>query len=244
MTNLPVRIAAAGLLFAAPFAGQTAFAQSADTPATISISAEGDATLVPDMATVSLAVVSQADDTATAMAENSAAMQKVMAALMEDGIAEKDIQTANFSVNPRYRQVKASDGSTGSEIAGYEVRNALNVKVRDLTKLGAVLDRAVALGVNSGGGIALSNSDPHAAENEARREAVANALAKAETLAEAAGVSLGDVLSISEQSSMPGPVMFARSDMMMAKASGAPPIAAGENTYTITVNMTLAIEQD
>ncbi|WP_187326792.1 SIMPL domain-containing protein [Martelella lutilitoris] len=242
MANLPVRIAAAGLLLALPLAGGAALAQSA--PATISVSAEGDANLVPDMATVSLAVVTDADDTSTAMADNAGAMQKVIAALKEDGIAEKDIQTANFSVSPRYQQVKASDGSMQSEIVGYEVRNALSVKVRDLAKLGAVLDRAVQLGVNSGGGISLSNSDPSAAEDEARREAVANALAKAETLAEAAGVSLGDVLSISEQSSMPSPVMFARSDMMMAKAEGAPPIAAGENTYTITVNMTLAIEQE
>nr|WP_272212420.1 SIMPL domain-containing protein [Marinicella sp. W31]MDC2878335.1 SIMPL domain-containing protein [Marinicella sp. W31] len=244
MANLPVRIAAAGLFFALPLAGGAALAQSADNPATISISADGDATLVPDMATVSLAVVSQADDTATAMTDNSTAMQKVIAALKEDGIAEKDIQTANFSVSPRYQQVKASDGSTESQIVGYEVRNALSVKVRDLAKLGAVLDRAVELGVNAGGGIALSNSDPSAAEDEARREAVANALAKAKTLAEAAGVSVGDVLSISEQSSMPQPMMFARSDMMMAKAEGAPPIAAGENTYSITVNMTLAIEQE
>ncbi|MAM11082.1 MAG: hypothetical protein CML23_11605 [Rhizobiaceae bacterium] len=242
MANLPVRIAAAGLVLALPFAGGAALAQSPENPATISISAEGDATLVPDMATVSLSVISQADDTSTAMADNASAMQKVIAALKEDGIAERDIQTANFSVSPRYEQVKAPDGSTQSEIVGYEVRNGLNVRVRDLAKLGAVLDRAVALGVNSGGGIALSNSDPSAAEDEARREAVARALAKAETLAEAAGVSLGNVLSISEQSSMPQPMMFARSDMMMAKAEGAPPIAAGENTYTITVNMTLAIE--
>ena len=91
-------------------------------------------------------------------------------------------------------------------------------------------------------GRSFSNSDPAAAEDEARREAVANALAKAETLAEAAGVSLGRVVSISEQSAMPQPMMM-RADMMMAKAEGGPPIAAGENTYNITVNMTLAIDQ-
>lgn len=242
MARLPVRIAAAGLLFALPLAGTVAFAQDAGAPAVINVSADGDATLVPDMATVSLSVVSQADDTATALSENSTAMQKVINALKQDGIAETDFQTSNFSVSPRYQQVKADDGSMTSEIIGYEVQNGLNVRVRDLSKLSAVLDRAVKLGVNSGSGIAFSNSDPSAAEDEARREAVANALAKAETLAEAAGVTLGKVVSISEQSSMPSPMMI-RADMMMVKVEGAPPIAAGENTYNITVNMTLAIEQ-
>ena len=242
MARLPVRIAVAGLLFALPLAGTTALAQDAGAPAVINVSADGDATLVPDMATVSLSVVSQADDTATALSENSTAMQKVIDALKQDGIAENDFQTSNFSVSPRYQQVKADDGTMTSEVIGYEVQNGLNVRVRDLSKLSAVLDRAVKLGVNSGGGIAFSNSDPSAAEDEARREAVANALAKAETLAEAAGVTLGKVVSISEQSSMPSPMMI-RADMMMAKAEGGPPIAAGENTYNITVNMTLAIEQ-
>ena len=242
MANLPVRLAAAGLLFALPLAGTAALADGAAPPAVINVSADGDATLVPDMATVSLSVVSQADDTATALSDNSAAMQKVIDALKQNGIADKDVQTSNFSVSPRYQQVKAEDGSMSSEIVGYEVQNGINVRVRDLSKLSAVLDQAVKLGVNSGGGISFSNSDPSAAEDEARREAVANALAKAETLAEAAGVTLGKVMSISEQSSMPRPMMM-RADVMMAKAEGAPPIAAGENTYNITVNMTLAIEQ-
>ena len=242
MTRLPVHVAAAGLLLALPLGATGALAQDAGAPAVINVSAEGDATLVPDMATVSLSVVSQADDTATALSENSAAMQKVIEALKQDGIAESDFQTSNFSVSPRYQQVKSDDGSMTSEIVGYEVQNGLTVRVRDLSKLSAVLDQAVKLGVNAGGGISFSNSDPTAAEDEARREAVANALAKAETLAEAAGVSLGRVVSISEQSAMPQPMMM-RADMMMAKAEGGPPIAAGENTYNITVNMTLAIDQ-
>ncbi|WP_174802230.1 SIMPL domain-containing protein [Martelella limonii] len=242
MAKLPVRIAAAGLLFALPLAGSAALADGPRMPAVISVTADGDATLVPDMATVSLSVVSQADDTATALSDNSTAMQKVIDALKADGIEDKDIQTSNFSVSPRYEQVTASDGSMTTEIVGYEVQNGLDVRVRDLSKLSGVLDEAVKLGVNSGGGIAFSNSDPTAAEDEARREAVANALAKAETLAEAAGVTLGKVVSISEQGSMPRPMMM-RGDMMMAKAESAPPIAAGENTYSITVNISLEIDQ-
>ena len=241
MSSLTTRLAAAGLLFAAPLGAGAALAQEPAQPA-ISVSAMGDATLVPDMATVSLSVVSEADETATALADNSAAMQKVIDALKASGIAEADIQTSDFSLSPKYRQVKDDDGAMSSEISGYQVRNGLNVKVRDLAKLGSVLDEAVKLGVNNGGGITFSNSDPSAAEDEARREAVSNALAKAETLSEAAGVSLGDILSISEQSSMPQPVMF-RADMMMAKAEGAVPVAAGENTYSVTVNMSIAIDQ-
>lgn len=245
MTNFPAKMAAAGLILAAPLYTSGAFAQQAmetSAPqATISISADGEATLVPDMATVSLAVVSEADAADKALSENSASMQKVMAALKGAGVADKDMQTDNFSINPRYKQVKTDDGMT-SEINGYQVRNSLSVKIRDLANLGAVLDQSIKLGVNSGGGISFSNSDPSEAENAARKEAVSNAIAKAETLAEAAGVTLGDVLSITENSSMPQPVMF-RAEAMMVKSDGGAPVAAGENTYNVTVNMTFAIEQ-
>ncbi|AJY45564.1 SIMPL domain-containing protein [Martelella endophytica] len=237
----PARILAAGILVAAPLFATASLAQQPPQQAAINVSAEGDATLVPDMATVSLSVVSQADDTATALSDNSAAMTKVIDALKASGIAETDIQTTDFSVSPRYDQVKADDGTTQSRITGYEVHNGLAVKIRDLSKLGSVLDQSVKLGVNSGGGISFSNSDPSKAEDEARREAVANALAKAKTLAEAAGVTLGDVLSISEQSSSPQPVMFRA--MAMAKADSAVPVAAGENTYSVNVNMTFGIGQ-
>ena len=245
MTTFPVRMVAAGLILAAPLYATGTLAQqtmeSQAPQATISISADGEATLVPDMATVSMAVVSEADAADAALSENSAAMKKVMAALKEAGIADKDMQTDNFSINPRYKQIKTDDGMT-NEINGYQVRNGLNVKVRNLSNLGAVLDQSIKLGVNSGGGISFSNSDPSGAENEARKEAVSNAIAKAETLAEAAGVKLGDVLSITENSSMPQPVMF-RAEAMMVKSDGGAPVAAGENTYSVTVNMTFAIEQ-
>lgn len=246
MTHLSARYAAVALLIATPvFAGSALAQQAMQAPApqaTISISADGQSTLVPDMATVSLSVVSEAEAADTALDENSASMAKVMAALKETGIADKDMQTNNFSINPRYAQIKDDDGTTTSEINGYQVRNGLDVKVRDLSNLSAVLDQSIKLGVNSGGNISFSNSDPAAAEDEARKDAVANAIAKAQTLAEAAGVSLGNVLSITESSSAPSPVMF-RAEAIMAKAAPMPTVAAGENTYSVTVNMTFAIEQ-
>ncbi|WP_284776327.1 SIMPL domain-containing protein [Agrobacterium sp. lyk4-40-TYG-31] len=210
----------------------------------ISVSGEGDAAVAPDMAILSFSVVKQAETAAAALSENSKAMTEVQAALKTAGIADKDLQTSNFSVQPVYKQFEPKDGVyVPPEITGYQVTNGLTVRVRELAKLGEILDRSVKLGINQGGDIAFTNDKPEATVTEARKAAVADAISKAKTLTEAAGVKLGRVLEISEnmQRPMPMPQTMMRAAAM--EKSDSVPIAAGENTYKVSVNVTFALEQ-
>ena len=118
--------------------------------------------------------------------------------------------------------------------------NTLTVRIRDLVKTGEVLDKAVSLGVNQGGSIAFANDDPKAVLEEARRKAVENAMAKARTLSEAAGVELGRVLEISDQTynSQPMPIEAKAFDTR----AGAVPVQAGENAYNVQVDLTFELK--
>ncbi len=212
----------------------------------IIVSGQGSAELVPDMAVLQLAVVREAETARAALDANSAALAAVLKSLRDLGIAERDLQTANFSIQPKYvyPSPQARDERQPPRIAGYTVRNGLSVRVRDLAKLGAIMDTSVTLGVNEGGGILFTNDDPTAAVEQARTRAVRSAMAKANTLASAAGVKLGRVLEMSEQSYEPAPAPMIQARMVMADAAPEPvPVAAGENSYQVTVNLSYAIVQ-
>ncbi|WP_113339130.1 SIMPL domain-containing protein [Rhizobium cremeum] len=212
--------------------------------ATIMVSGEGEAALAPDMAMLTLSVVRQAKTAEEAMKANNEAMAKVLADLKEKGVAERDLQTSDFSVQPQYRQEKPADGNyEAPEIDSYLVTNTLTVKVRDLSQLGGLIDASVKLGVNQGGNITFGNDDPKEAVTEARKQAVAEAIEKAKTLTEAAGVRLGRVVDISENFARPVPQPMYRMAMAKEMAADAVPVASGENRYTVTVNITYAIEQ-
>ena len=209
----------------------------------IVVSGQGSAQLAPDMALLQLTVTREADTAGAALDANSAAMAEVLAALHAQGIAERDIQTSQFSIQPRYvyPKPKTSGESQPPRIVGYTVRNGLAVRVRDLDKLGAIIDRSVSLGVNEGGSISFTNDDPSAALQQAR----AAAHAQVELFAEGtAGVKLGKVLEISEQSYNPAPVPVRYAQRaMLADAAESVPVAAGENSYDIVVNLIYAVEQ-
>jgi len=210
-------------------------------PPRILVTGEGEAAIAPDMALLSLGVMREAATARKALDANNQAMAEVIAAMKELGIAERDLQTAAIQIVPRYNYSNRPDGTQNAELVGYQVTNTLSVRVRDLKRTGEILDRAVTLGVNQGGGIQFVNNDPAATITEARKKAVADASAKARTLAEAAGVGLGQVLEISEQSFMPPPMpMQAKT---FDRAESAVPIEAGENSYRVQVNVTFALEQ-
>lgn len=223
-----------------------ASAQGTTAPreATIIVSGEGSANLAPDMASLTLSVVKQAKTAQDALTANNAALTQVLADLKAAGIAERDLQTNGFSIQPLYRQPPAG-GTTATppEITGYEVNNGLAVRVRDLSKLGDVIDRSVKLGINRGGQVTFSNDNPDAAVSEARKAAVAEAIAKAKTLTEAAGVKLGRVIEISENFSRPVPQQMYRAAAMSKDVSESMSVASGENSYSVTVNVTYAISQ-
>jgi hypothetical protein len=209
----------------------------------VQVTGEGRAAIAPDMAVVSLSVTRMAETAEAALAANNEAMRAVLDALKQDGIAERDIQTSDFSIFPRYSQpdpVRPQSENEMPKITGYQVSNGLTVRVRDLSKLGVLLDRSVKLGINQGGQISFTNADPKGAVEEARKNAVADAMAKAKTLAEAAGRTLGPITSISESSQRPEPMPLMRS-MAMAKEADSVPIAGGENSYTVLVEMTFAL---
>lgn len=225
------------------------FARAADAVPSprIVVTGEGEAWAAPDSAMLTLSVLRQADTARAALDANTKAMAEVIAALKAEGIEAKDLQTSGFSISPRWVYPQNPDGSPKQEppgIVGYDVVNGLTVRVRDLARLGSVLDKSVTLGVNQGGQITFINDDPSAFVTKARRNAMADALGRAKTLAEAAGVAVGRILEISEQNYSPRPMPMMEAKAMMADVGGAPvPVEAGENAYKVNVNVTFEIKQ-
>ncbi|SMC60454.1 SIMPL domain-containing protein [Rhizobium sp. RU36D] len=237
--NVLLAAVAVSSLLAAP-----AVAEERPREATIIVSGEGEASLAPDMAIMTMAVVKQAETAEQALADNNGAMASVLADLKATGIEDRDLQTTGFSISPQYRQ--EPDGNGGYKppvIIGYQVSNSLTLRIRDLAKLGEVIDRSVKLGINQGGEINFTNNDPEAAVTEARKAAMQEAMAKAKTLTEAAGVSLGRVIEISENFARPMPQPMFRA-AAAKEVSDAVPMASGENTYTVTVNVTFGIDPE
>ncbi len=208
----------------------------------ISVTGEGENAIPPDMAVLSLSVVSEQKSARATLDANNKAMAQVLSALQSEGIAERDLQTSGFSIQPRYVYPKKSSREEPPRIVGYQVNNSLTVRIRDLAKLGDIIDMSVTLGINQGGNIVFTNDDPSAAITEARKAAMADAISKATTLTQAANVGLGKILTITEQSFSPRPVPIARAEMAM-RASDSVPVATGENTYRIQVNATFALDQ-
>jgi uncharacterized protein YggE len=235
------------LAFALCLLGVSQAGLANDEPAPrIFVTGEGSVDLAPDMAIVNLSVMREAPTARAALTANTEAMRKVLDALAALGIEQRDLQTANFDIQPRYTYPPqpATGAPQAPKLVGYTVRNALTVRVRDLSKLGEVLDTSVTLGVNEGGSIQFTNDDPSAAITQARVEATKDAMAKAQTLADAAGVKLGKVLEISEQNfGPPRPMAMAKMEMAMDSAASAVPIATGENSYKVMVNLSVAIAQ-
>ncbi|PTE07038.1 SIMPL domain-containing protein [Mesorhizobium helmanticense] len=219
-----------------------AVAGAADTqpPPRIVVSGEGQATVAPDLALLTLSVMREAKTARAALDANNDAMAAVIAAMKSSGIKDRDLQTAGIQINPRYNYTNKPDGSQEAELIAYQVTNTLSVRVRDVDKTGEILDKAVSLGVNQGGGITFTNDNPAATVTEARKKAVADAMAKARTLAEAAGVSIGRVLEITDQNVPPPPMPI------NAKAfdvqGGSVPVQAGENSYTVQVTVTFELK--
>ena len=214
----------------------SAHAQTANPPQ-ISVTGEGVVDGIPDMATLSLGVTTIGDTAAAAMAANTDALNAVMARLKSAGIADRDLQTTNLSINPNWT---GYDSGQRQRIDGYTASNQLTVRIRDLDGLGAVLDAAIQDGANTLNGLSFGLSEPRPAMDAARKAAVEDARARATLLVEAAGATLGPIVSITEGGgfSVPQP-MFRQS----ADAAGAVPVAAGEVATTANVTIVFEIAQ-
>lgn len=229
-----VGLAALPLAAAAQQGGEGAAPRA---PRLVSVTGEGSVEAVPDIASVVIGVVSQAKTAREAVSENTAATEAVLGSLKEAAIEPRDIATSGFSVQPRYNYQR--NGGETPKIEGYEARNSLTVRVRDLTKLGTILDAVVTTGSNQIGGISFDVADRTPLLDKARAEAVADARRKAEIYVGAAGVKLGRVLSIEagqQRWVQPrGLPMAARADALTASAPV--PIEAGEQTFRATVDV-------
>jgi len=222
----------------------TAGADESNPPPRIVVTGQGSVDIAPDMAVLTLTVTRQAETARAALDANSSAMTEVQKAMEKSGIENRDMQTSGFSIQPNYVYPVPNSPAEREppRIAGYTVRNSLTVRIRDIDAVGKILDQSVSLGVNDGGDITFTNADPTAAIAEARSRAVQDAIARADTLAEAAGVKKGRLLEITEQAYNPRPAPLVEMAMSRA-ADAAAPVAAGENTYKVSVNVTYAIEQ-
>ena len=208
-------------------------------PATLTVTAEGEIAVVPDMAVVRAGVETDGPTAAAALEANNMRMTAVLEALRGLGIDERDLRTGRVALNPVYESRTRAEPAGPPRIAAYRAVNEVVVRVRDIARTGEVLDRAVAAGAGRLGGVAFTLEDPTPATDEARRRAVAEARRRAALYAEAAGVRLTRILSISEAGGVrPRPV----APMAMRAEAQGMPIEPGEMTVRATVTIVWEIE--
>lgn len=204
----------------------------------LTVTGSAEVQAVPDMATVSIGTRTEAQTARGAMDATAAAIAAVTDRLTAEGIEARDLQTGQVAVNPVWDSRSYSDSRP--RVTGFEATITLTVRVRDLDALGAILDAAIGDGANTLGGLAFGVADPAPLLSEARRGAVADARAKAEEMAAAAGITLGPVQSLTETGrASPGPMMME----MSARGAADMPISPGEVGYSAQVTMVFAIAE-
>lgn len=205
----------------------------------LTLTGRGEVAAAPDMATITLGVVSFEKTAAQAMAETSLATARIIDTLKAGGIAGKDLQTRDLSLQPKWKNRQYSSGEA-PEIEGFTASNTVIVRVRDMSNLGGLLDQVVQMGANRFQGLSFGLQQPEPARDEARKAAVAEATRKARLYADAAGVTLGPILSISESGGVsPQPMMM----MEAARMSADVPVEGGEVSVNASVTMVFAISQ-
>jgi len=199
----------------------------------LSVSARAESKRVPDVATMSTGVVTQAADANTAMRQNAEQMAKVVAAIKAAGVAERDIQTSGINLNPQYRYAE----NQAPAITGYQASNTVNMKVRDIGKLGKVLDSLVAQGANQVNGPSFEVDKPDEAYDEARLAALKKAEARAKIYADAMGLRVRRIVSISEGAGFQPPMPMMRMQAMDAMASKETSVSPGETTLSANLDV-------
>jgi hypothetical protein len=221
---------------------QTTAIVPTDGPRTITVVGEGSVKIKPDIARVNIGVETFSESVKTATTEASETLDDIIAALEEEGIAEKDMQTSGFSV---WSERMPGPEGRGAAETTYRVNNSLTIVVRDLDTVGAVLDAAIEAGANAIHGVNFAIEDPGDLESDAREDAVADARAKAAELAELNGLAVGPVLSVSEIVGQGGGYYnsnFARDSAAMAYGGGGAGIQPGELQLTMRLQITYAAQ--
>lgn len=211
--------------------GATAFAD--ENPPTLTLTGAGVIDREPDIATIRVGVNTGGKTAGEALAENTSSATAVIDTLKGAGVDQKDIQTSNFGIQPVYKDRKSLSRSE-NPIDYYRVTNMVSAVIRDMDIVGTVLDQVIGAGGNQVNGITFGLSTYEAVLDEARVLAVTDARRKAEIYANAAGVTLGPVMSISEAG---GGHVAPRAEMAMRAASAPVPIQGGE--LSVTANVTI-----
>ena len=204
----------------------------------VSISASGKASAVPDVANISAGVVTEAEDSEQAMRDNATQMEKLIQAIDKTGIDKKDVQTSGISLSPRYNYQRDQK----PQITGYTARNTVSIKVREIKELGKVLDALAAAGANQIHGPNLEIGEPEPVMAEAREKALEKAQQRAKTYAKSLGMKVRRIVSISESGGAMPPRPMMRMEMAAAKADGATPVAPGETTVTVNLDLVFELE--
>lgn len=211
-------------------------AAAAEDARIITTSGQGSVETVPDMATIRLGVTHEDANASAAMAATSEGVDAILRRLSDAGIAPRDMQTNNISLQPVWPN-RSSNNSNPPKITGFVASNSLTVRVREIEALGGILDLVVSDGANTFNGLSFGLQEPKPAQDAARAEAVRDAIDRAQQLADAAGVTLGPIQSISEQGRMGRPQMM---EMAASRQMDAP-VAAGELTVTAQVGIVFSI---
>ncbi len=210
-------------------------------PAQISVSGEGKVSAVPDIAMLSFGVTTgRVPSAKTAMETLSKKMNAIVDAVKKQGVEDKDITTQQLSLNPVYDYTQS-----GQVPRGFEASQSLQVKVRDLDKIGTILGVVTDAGANQAGGVSFTIDKPEQLQAQARSEAIKQAQDKAKVLADQLGVKLGKIMQFSEGGNYGSPVpMMLRSDAMGKSAveSGPVPVPVGEQEIQSNVTLTYGIE--
>ena len=207
---------------------------------TLSVSGSGDALLAPDIAYIYVGVHTENPTAAEAVDENTSQTEKLIQAIRDFGIDPKDIRTTNFSIYPMDRFDPSTGMPSGEKV--YAVDNTVYVTVRDLTKLGDLLDTAVQAGANNINSVQFDVAEKDEALKQARADAVKDAEAQAQSLAQAAGLSLGEIQSISFFDAQPYPLFEGKCGGGMAADAASVPIQPGQLTFTVSVSVTYALK--
>lgn len=202
------------------------------------VTGEGRADVAPDMATMTLGVSTFAPSAAQALADNSERLGAVIEVVKTGGVEPRDIQTSGLMLSPQFDYSK--EGSP-PQVTGYMAQNMLTLRLRDLGKMGGVLDAVVGAGATDFSGLSYGLQDPKAAEDAARRDAVAQAKARAELYAGELGLALGPVRVLSEQTIASGPMPVMMRDAASYGKGGDVPLQGGEVSVTATVNVEYAL---
>lgn len=213
-------------------AAQAADTQTTDAARWIEVTGEGGVTAKPDFARVTLGVTTTAKEAREAVAANAKAVNALIALIKSEEIAPADVRTTSLSITPQF--LNPRQGSTSEpSITGYSVSNNVTVTVRDIPRLGALIDKAVGVGANAIYSIDYGENDPSALLDKARPLAVADAKRKAEIYASAAGAHLGRLMWLTEQGGARPPV-FART--VFVQSAAPTPVEPGEDRLTVSVS--------